>query len=289
MSIFEDERLMATLQALSIDPDDLIDIGGEAAVFRHGPHHIARISHDWVTAEHVEKRNALLDELRSAAFSFEIPSVERTVCPRGRIVTIERWLEGNTLQRALLDARGPRRELIITAALEASLEFQKVEFNRPDYRDLYWEPPTRHDTWRGFLEARARRSLDLAGRKFSQVDAAALAAPFALSPTKGFVHFDLYPGNLLIDGDRVSAVLDFSGMSLCGDPSFDPLSLAVYLGAEMTRARQPADAAICIDWLRSHGLDPFLEPAERILAAIWSFAQDDQVVADWTKRVLLTA
>lgn len=223
VSIVDDEGLMRTLAALGLTPEDLVAIGGEACVFRYGANHVARITHQQVTLTQVQKRRDLLEELaQGTALCFEIPRVEQLLVPCDRIVTIEPWLPGVTLKQALETATPRQAEALVVSALEAARELGTSNFERSSYGDLFWEPPTQDATWCGYLVRRAARSLETAGGHFATVDAKALVAPFEEPERPGFLHFDLYPGNILVAEGSVSALLDFGGMAMAGDRRLDP-------------------------------------------------------------------
>jgi aminoglycoside phosphotransferase (APT) family kinase protein len=119
------------------------------------------------------------------------------------------------------------------------------------------------------------------------VNVDALCRPFEEPAIPGFVHLDLYAGNVLVDGNSVTAVLDFGGVPVFGDPDFDPLTVAVYLRGEMTNHTTESDHRVCREWLERAGLADQLDAAERWVAAMWSFAVDDAKVQSWCRRVLL--
>lgn len=58
------------------------------------------------------------------------------------------------------------------------------------------------------------------------------------------MHLDLYAGNVLVEGSRVTALLDFGGVPVFGDPDFDALTVAVYLRGEMTETTE--EPCICV-------------------------------------------
>lgn len=284
-----DQQLIRVLNELGIGAAALIARGGEATVYRYDSQHIARIAHAGTSLEHVSLRQEVLGELATSAdrLSFAIPSVREKLAVQGRIVTIEPYLGGQTLESALVSASTEQRQVLALAALEAVSELRQLSLQRSAYCDLYWDPPTSAPTWAGYLEQRARRSLERAGASFAGVDPAALAAPFDREPERGFLHFDCYPQNILVDGDRVTGIVDFGGMCMSGDPRFDPLTAAIYLGAGPRSEDSWGVRATCCAWLAGANLLQWLGAAEQIVAAIWSFAQDDPVVAKWSRRVLL--
>jgi aminoglycoside phosphotransferase (APT) family kinase protein len=128
----------------------------------------------------------------------------------------------------------------------------------------------------------ARSTLDLAS-----IDPGALAAELPEAEGAAFVHLDLYPGNVLTDGSSITAVLDFGATCVVGDRRLDPLSAVVYLEApEISPSVRAEDIEVARRWLQSRGLQRWLEPARRWLAAYWSFAVDDPKVLSWSARIL---
>jgi aminoglycoside phosphotransferase (APT) family kinase protein len=127
----------------------------------------------------------------------------------------------------------------------------------------------------------------VAGDAFAGVDVEALCVPFDEPEAPALVHLDLYAGNVLVEESRVTAVLDFGGVPVFGDPDFDALTVAAYLRGEMTEATEASDHWVCRDWLERAGLAERLDAAERWVAAMWSFAVDDARVQTWCRRVLL--
>lgn len=86
-----------------------------------------------------------------------------------------------------------------------------------------------------------------------------------------FVHLDLFPGNVLADGDVVAAGMDFGHTAAVGNRRLDPVSSVIYLTTSaITPAATSGDAAIARAWLANAGLLDWLEPATSWLAAYWS-------------------
>lgn len=289
VELIHDPSLLRVLEELGVDPSALLGYGGEACVFAYGDEQIVRVHHAETDAATVEARTDLLSELRPhhGRLPFAIPRVSELRVIAERFVTFEPRLHGQTLARALREVQGASRRDLLLSTLEASRALGRLPLSRPWFGDLCREPPIRAASWKDYLRQRARTSLAAAGDTFASVDVEALCAPFEEPASPGFVHLDLYAGNVLVDETRVTALLDFGGVPVFGDPDFDPLTVAVYLRGEMTDATEPSDHAACQEWLERAGLADRLDAAERWVAAMWSFAVDDVKVQSWCRRVLL--
>jgi Phosphotransferase enzyme family len=280
---------MRVLGELGIEPAALLGYGGEACVFAYGKDQIVRIHHAEADGAAVETRSALLTELRPhhGRLSFAIPHVCELQVIAKRFVTFEPRFHGQTLAQALREVRGTRRGELLLSTLEASRALGRLPLTRPWFGELCQVPPIRAPSWKEYLRRRARTSLAAAGGAFAGVNVEALCLPFEEPETAGFVHLDLYAGNVLVDGSCVTAVLDFGGVPVFGDPDFDPLTVAVYLRGAMTDGADESDHGVCREWLERAGLVDRLDAAERWVAAMWSFAVDDAKVQAWCRRVLL--
>jgi hypothetical protein len=289
MELLREPSLLRVLRELDVDPGALLGYGGEACVFAYGDEQIARIHHADTDPATIEARSLLLDELRPhhGRLSFAMPHVSELRVIAERFVTFEPRLRGQTLARALRRAQGAGRAELLRSTLDASRALGRLPLTRQWFGDLCRVPPIRAQSWTGYLRERARTSLAAAGDAFASVDVEALCRPFQEPRAPGFVHLDLYAGNVLVDDHRVTALLDFGGVPVFGDPDFDPLTVAVYLRGEMTDDTLESDHAVCQRWLEQAGLADRLDAAERWVAAMWSFAIDDTKVHAWCRRVLL--
>jgi aminoglycoside phosphotransferase (APT) family kinase protein len=105
-----------------------------------------------------------------------------------------------------------------------------------------------------------------------------------------FVHLDAFTGNVLTDGESITAVIDIGVTSVVGDRRLDPLSAVVYLDSpRITPSATTRDREVALGWLRARGLSEWLEPARRWLGAFWSSAVDDPTVAVWCREVLASS
>lgn len=289
MELLREPSLLRVLGELGVAPAALLGYGGEACVFAYGDEQIVRVHHAEVGAAAVEARSVLLSELRPhhGLLPFAIPHVSELRVIAERLVTFEPRFHGQTLARALRDVRGTSRGALLVSTLDASRALGRLPLTRQWFGELCQVPPIRTASWKDYLRQRARTSLAAAGDAFAGVDVEALCLPFDEPVAPGLVHLDLYAGNVLVDGSRVTAVLDFGGVPVFGDPDFDPLAVAVYLRGAMTDDAIESDHAVCREWLERAGLAERLDAAERWIAAMWSFAVDDATLQSWCQRVLL--
>ena len=100
------------------------------------------------------------------------------------------------------------------------------------------------------------------------------------------VHFDIFPGNVLVDAGRVSAVIDFGATSMIADRRLDCWSAVAYLDSELSPEANAQDRALAMDWLEQRGLAADFAAAKRWIASYWCFAHDDPKVSAWCTRVL---
>lgn len=289
MSIEDDAPLLQVMSHLGLTRDALLGIGGEACVFALGGERVVRVHHPGTVRETVARRAQLLEDFHepASAVPFSIPRVLEMTELHGRLITFEPRFPGRPLLQVLGEAAGAERERLITRYLEASTQLRALRVSAAWYGDLCEAEPIRTPSYRSYLELRARKSLTCAGSAFDGIDPARLAAALPEPERPSFVHMDFYPGNVLVEGQEVSAVIDFGGPPIVGDARLDALSAVIYLTPFITTTATDRDRRLAREWLLAEHLDALFAPAERWLAARWSFATDDVRLHRWCRRVLL--
>lgn len=284
-----DSRLDRVLAALGIPGNALLGEGGESRVYALDRARIARIKRPGSSRAQVENRAALLAELNHSRhqIAFAIPQVLDILEIAGYTLTIERRLPGRPLLKLLADARGQARTTLIRAYLDAAAQIGDLAIQRPWYGDLLAPEPIHRRSFHDYLRRRAAKSLRAAGPPLAHLDPAPLATPFPQSHAKALVHLDAFPGNMLTDGRTITAVLDFGASCIAGDRRLDPLAAAVYLDPAITPTANESDRAVAHDWLVAHDLAPYFAPAQKWLAAYWSFATDDRPLQRWCRQTLI--
>jgi hypothetical protein len=276
----EDPGALAVLEELRADPEALLGRGGEASVYALDHDRVLRIQRPGASEKGVRARASLLDELRACAhrLSFSIPRVLEIDFIAERWVTVEPRLSGRSLESELEVTDGAKREELIRFYLSAANELGTLTLSRPFLGELHEGDAIRSETWLSYLERRARHSLKLGGDVYAALNASELAAPFEEPEASAFIYLDAYPGNVLVEDGRVTAILDFGGGVLIGDPSFNALAAVTYLSRE--------DRAIGEAWLTERAVAT-AEPFRRWLAAYWAFARDDEALSAWCRSELL--
>jgi aminoglycoside phosphotransferase (APT) family kinase protein len=290
-----DIALRAVLAALGVSPRDYIGHGGEARVYALSDDRIVRVLHDDQDASHIERRRTLTAELLRrpeprSSLQFNLPDVLDVGEVDGRWYTIERRLEGASLMEHLPELGRADRDHLLEQHLEVAASLGRVLHleTRGWFGELLADEPVRSNTWRGYLRERAAKSIDAAPSEFSVIDPEALADDLPDTTTETFVHLDVWVGNMLAVGTRITAVLDIGVTAACGDPALDPLAAAVYLSSpEITPVMEARDAEVASSWLRAAGLDDRVEPTRRWLAAYWCAMVDDRRLYDWCRSILL--
>lgn len=283
-----DPGLQRVLRHLDVDPSSLLGHGGEARVYAIDDHRVLRVLHEPQTCDDVDRRRALVDELARATVPFALPQVLDCGSLGGRSYAIERRLPGRAVADELdrLDRR--TRSRLIESHLDAANTIGDLHLDDRDwFGDLLGPAPVRVAGWRSYLCAKAEHSLERAPG-FEAIDPGELAADLPEVTDGAFVHLDAFAGNMLSTGSTITAVIDIGTSGIRGDRRLDPLSAAVYLGANpITPSADEHDRRVARDWLRNADLIDHLEPARRWLAAFWAWATDDRALHQWCRSVLL--
>jgi putative membrane protein len=286
-----DSSNKAVLDAFGLASDDEpLGRGGEAAIYALDSDRILRVLHQGGDTDQIRRNKALLRDLRRSAVPFQIPEILEFGEIAGRTYAVERLLPGRSLMELLKTVEGPKRDHLIESYLEAA---QGLGDLRPDgwkfYGELATAQPLQTETWGEFLITRAAKSLAKAGYPLDQVRAEGLALDLPETARPEFVHLDAFAGNMLSDGERITAVVDFGSTCVAGDRRFDPLAAVAYLEPQHLNLpiSRPRDGEVARAWLRSAGLLDMLEPARRWVAAYWAFAVNDAPLHAWCRSVLL--
>jgi aminoglycoside phosphotransferase (APT) family kinase protein len=279
----------AVLAAFGIDETALLGAGGEASVFALDEHRVLRVLHAALPDHVLDGRRALLDAI--AGGDLAVPEVLEHLEVAGRTVVVERRLPGrNALE--VLGEPGTDRAALVRDHLDVVARIAELPCPTDSFGELWGDFALGAGSFRAWAVARLGASLRIGGATYRHLDPTrltddlvdALAEPEPASPR--LVHLDAFLGNLLADGGRISAVLDFGPMTIGGPRDLDPAVAIAYLAPEITPTATDGDRAVARTWAAERGLSDLLAPAERWMAAYWIAAADDEALQRWCRRVL---
>ena len=102
-----------------------------------------------------------------------------------------------------------------------------------------------------------------------------------------FVHLDYFAGDVIVDENQLTAVIDFGYSSIIGDRRMNALVAAAHLVTpRITPTITADDQAIAYAWLRERDLFKYFEHGLPWLAAYWTFASDDARLYEWCCSIL---
>ena len=273
--------------------------GGEAVVWALDETRVVRV-HRQPQAEHVRRIAAFIDRLDRDAAPFALPELLEVGEADGTTWAIERRLPGRALDGVLQGLRGDVRRRALRAYLDGAGQVRRLGV--PDGWDagcgeVFMEPPIRTERWPDLLAGQLQRQLDLARPVLTQevphldaVEASVLAGA-AAEPDPGersLVHGDFFPGNVLVGPDlAVTAVLDWSWLTVIGDPDHELRSAVVFLRGSRTGTAE--DEAYCTELLVERwGEDARnrIARARRFEAARFSPYDEDPGLHGWCVDVL---
>ncbi len=278
------------LARFGIDATARLGGGGEADVYALDDDRVLRVPRSAVTEEALDARRALIDAI-GVPLAYALPEVLEHVDVDGRTVVVERRLAGrNALD--VLGEPGIDREALVRSHLDAAASIAGLPCPVDTFGEVWGEGGRTADSFATWSLDRLGASLAVAGSAFSHVDARSTtddlvrALPEAEPPAPVLVHLDAYLGNMLAEGDRITAVLDFGPMTVGGPRHLDPLVAVAYLTPEITPTSTQADRAVAEQWLAERDLQDALGPAERWIATYWTGAPDDERLRRWCRRIL---
>jgi len=265
----------ALLRRFGVTEAARIGAGGEAVVYALDEARVLRVPRSGsFNVAAIARQSALLDMI-DGRLPFATPKILEIAATH----VIERRLPGRSMLERLTALSGERRARAWANYLAAAGAMSRVTFPERDFGQLVAEAPQTAPTWHDYLEASlrgfAKRNratiLGVAGDVEALVAGAlALLDGVAKEPPHALVHGDVFPGNVLLADDlSVSAVIDFSGFTLVGDPLYDLAGACIF--PEMIAEAREADVAL----LRSlAGSDDF-----RFYRAYFAFFSADPALA----------
>lgn len=292
MSRFDDTGRTDVLDHFGITEPPL-GSGGEATVYALGDDRVLRLAHVGASLGSLQDRAELLAGFDRRAVPFALPETLEILTVAGRHVAIEARLPGRPVDEMMTSLARPDRDRLISSVLDAFAVLPEVQARHPAGDSVVGDiigPFVHHapDT-RTWLIERVAQSLGRATPEFAVVDPATITDGLPLDGPVGLCHLDGCAPNVLAEGPRVTAVIDFGPTTAIVDRRLDALATAAYFRIDTLRgALAPPDHPAVDDWLDERGLLDALPAMERWLAGYWSWVGDDEPEVDvWCRRTLL--
>jgi aminoglycoside phosphotransferase (APT) family kinase protein len=284
-------RDRAILATFGVDESALLGRGGEARVFALDADRVLRLPHPGVAPGALEERRRLLASIATPGWRVALPEVLEHREVEGRLVVVERRLPGRTALEMLAEP-GRDREALVRDHLDVARRVPELPCPTDRFGEILGGNRIEADGFAAWAEQRLVVSLRTGGEAFAGIDPQAVtrdlvdALPEPEPARPRLVHLDVFLGNMLAVGDRISALLDFGPMTIGGPRDLDALVAVAYLAPEITPTAGQGERRAALAWAEEAGLAAAVAPAERWIAAYWTGAPDDERLRGWCRRVL---
>ena len=225
-------RLAAVLDHLKIDRVTPLNRGMTSALYDIGDGRVLKVHKGPLEHGYLPSLRRLCHLLQRHSLPFAVPLIHEHGAVNGIHYHIERRLPGQDLTRLFPTLTAAERQRSLTSFLEALPPLHALHWPGLPCGELLCGPNgITAETWPDFLLKRvsatlARSHLDLQQDlpESERIVDACLAQFDSLpdQPSRRLVHGDFFLGNVLCDGKGIlTAVVDFSPLTLIGDPLID--------------------------------------------------------------------
>lgn len=243
--------VQAVLTHFHLSEADFLGSGSESRVYQLDHEHILRVHSPMTSSEGLQRLHRFYRQIKREGVPFDLPSVIETGQQAGFYYTIEPRLIGSDLTTYLNQVDTKARDQAIEHYIQTAVYIQNISYPADFFGEILVSTPIRAADWPAYLKKSARKGIQTDAidvetyvphveRVFATwVDQ--LRSMEVPKPT--LVHGDYFPGNVLVDPQgQVTAVIDFSGMTVLGDWRLDVVCALLFL--ELTPGYQPADTAV---------------------------------------------
>lgn len=218
------------LRRFSLSADSKLGEGDEAEVYALGADRVVKLFKPTVDPLGLDRRLAFYASLDASTVPFAVPRIIELNEEGGCRYTIEVRIPGRSLIDTLPHLDEARRSYAIMAYADAATEIGRIGCPRPGFGDMVSVPPLVAPSWSEFIVARAKADLNQNRGRINlaidqperAIDRLEQLSSGRLDVEPGLVLGDYHPANVMVD-DRghVTGVVDFSGLTLFGDPRLD--------------------------------------------------------------------
>ena len=240
------------LRRFSLSTNDLLGFGGESRVYALDDDRILRVYERGIDRGYVDRLREFYESLGRHDLPFEIPVVLVIATHDDLLYAIEQRIHGERMSNFLKTAAGDARQQSLVSYVETAALIQSIPLEASEFGELLSSRPVLRPTWPDYLltmgrSAASRAAADL---KADVPGFAELLSSWEKSlglvadvTTPSLVHGDYFPGNVMVDEHgQVIAVIDFSPMTVAGDPRLDVLCALIFI--EVDDGYEPSDSEI---------------------------------------------
>ena len=232
------ETIHAVFQQLSITNAQFLGKGATSQVYDIGDGQVLRILGEG-SIKYIKSLVTFYEQLNRASFPFAVPRIEEYGTVTGVGYIIERHLPGYDMSTIFPQLDQKQRKTAFCSFLDGLPPIHAVMLPDEPYGELLgWHENIRHKHWSGFLRDRTfinlKESLPFLNEDLPKIDH--LIADFVQrvaqlpDPQKHLVHGDYFLANVMCNQvGQLTAVFDFSPLTLIGDPWFDVAGALTFL------------------------------------------------------------
>ncbi len=228
----EREKLVEVLRHLNVESASLLGRGMTSSLYDIGGGRVLKIHKGQQEQGYLPRLQRFSEQLQRFSFPFAVPLIYEYGAVGEVHYHVERRLPGQDFAEVFPRLTAFERRSAIASFLDGlpplhSVHMPQLPFGEP----LNVQEEITSETWPGYLQARIEATLahSYADLKEDLADVDQIVEGFyrELSglpprPQKCLIHGDYFPGNVLCDEFGIlTAVVDFSPLTLIGDPLID--------------------------------------------------------------------
>jgi len=291
------EKIQATLNHLRIKKPKFLGRGEAGYVFKYSEREVVKI-YLGETLEALKSLYELHRTLSRYSFSYQFPQIYEIRSYEGTYYTIEKKLTGKPMQAVYVSLNEVEKQKLLKSYFDAVTEMGKVILDDLPFGDLVKDNPLiTSSRWSDYLLLKLEQRVNIARKGLSKnvrsleskVEKLKEMIRYELEcETKHLVHGDYFYDNLLVGEDlKISAVLDFSGMSVVGDHKMDITGTVIFLTLD-------ADLKHSVDYVKKLAVERYGEEILKFIdcySVYYAFYLSDSYfykrsLYDWCLRII---